>query len=499
MSDILTKIKSTADILGGTVFFANEQGTDPENEGVELLPNGMYIRLDGSDGSVAYISAHEIDKAIGIIGQMSMSKASQSDVDSIIEMLDEKVSKTELEILRTDIADKVNDDDFNDLAGIVANKAERSDVETLVSQVINKAEKTEVETLKNRVNSKVSTEEFNTLSESVNSKTLEIENIKADIVALQSAMNSVSDSNSITALQNQINYLNSELNKKLTVSDLSGVNASIINLSDADSELNERLSNVETNLNKKASTVYVQGQVNELNNAITGISARVDSKADKETVAKKASKSDLETLTAKVTKLSNEFNNTKNEFESLNNNIYNDLAEKASVENLTSEVSRLEGILNTKSNIADIESEVNAIDSRIETLEENTGNSINDLYSKIDEIECETTNSLNEFNSNLTYQTRKIEEHSKDINNLKRTDTDLENKLKKQWVRVMTPEEYNSLAPVNENNPYAKQPNVVYMLVRYNKPIAIYVGDICIAKAEQRGSTGFAYTFPITF
>jgi hypothetical protein len=123
MSDILTKIKSTADILGGTVFFANEQGTDPENEGVELLPNGMYIRLDGSDGSVAYISAHEIDKAIGIIGQMSMSKASQSDIDAIIEMLDEKVSKTELEILRTDIADKVNDDDFNNLAGIVANKA----------------------------------------------------------------------------------------------------------------------------------------------------------------------------------------------------------------------------------------------------------------------------------------------------------------------------------------------------------------------------------------
>ena len=63
----------------------------------------------------------------------------------------------------------------------------------------------------------------------------------------------------------------------------------------------------------------------------------------------------------------------------------------------------------------------------------------------------------------------------------------------------MTPEEYNSLAPINENNPFAKQPNVVYMLVRYNKPIAIYIGDILIAKAEQKGSVGFTYTFPIVF
>ena len=53
MSEILTKIQSTADILGGAVFFANENGQDPEYPGVELVPNGMYIRLEGSDGSIS--------------------------------------------------------------------------------------------------------------------------------------------------------------------------------------------------------------------------------------------------------------------------------------------------------------------------------------------------------------------------------------------------------------------------------------------------------------
>jgi hypothetical protein len=68
----------------------------------------------------------------------------------------------------------------------------------------------------------------------------------------------------------------------------------------------------------------------------------------------------------------------------------------------------------------------------------------------------------------------------------------------------MTPEEYKNL-PTDPYygdgsiNPYAKQPNVLYMLVRYNKPIAVYIGDVLIAQAEQKGSVGFAYSFPISF
>jgi hypothetical protein len=36
--------------------------------------------------------------------------------------------------------------------------------------------------------------------------------------------------------------------------------------------------------------------------------------------------------------------------------------------------------------------------------------------------------------------------------------------------------------------------------MKYNRPYAIYIGTVQIAKAEERvGSVGFTYTFPIIF
>ena len=114
MSDILTKIKSTADILGGSVFFANADGFDPEYpENGDLLPNGMYIRLEGSDGSVAYISAYEIDKSLEIIDQMTKGKANQADVDAIIETLNDKVSKTDIELFQSELDSKASQESLN--------------------------------------------------------------------------------------------------------------------------------------------------------------------------------------------------------------------------------------------------------------------------------------------------------------------------------------------------------------------------------------------------
>jgi hypothetical protein len=69
----------------------------------------------------------------------------------------------------------------------------------------------------------------------------------------------------------------------------------------------------------------------------------------------------------------------------------------------------------------------------------------------------------------------------------------------------MTPDEYNRL-PIKptysdgSKNPNALQPNVIYFLVKYNKPYALYIGSTLIAKTEEKiGSQGFTYTFPIVF
>ena len=120
-----TKIKSTADIIGGDVFFATVEGFDPEYpQNGDLLPNGMYIRLVGSDGSVTYISAYELDKSLDIISEMSKDKANQSDVTALQQLLEGKASDTDIELLQAEVDGKVARVEFDSLSNTVAGKAD---------------------------------------------------------------------------------------------------------------------------------------------------------------------------------------------------------------------------------------------------------------------------------------------------------------------------------------------------------------------------------------
>ena len=127
------KLKATADILGGSVFFANDAGFDPEypNNG-DLLPNGMYIRLEGSDNSIAYISAYELDKALGIIGDMSMSKASQADVDALEAAIEDKVSSSDFELLQGDVENKASKADLDNALDAFNGKASQEQVDSII-------------------------------------------------------------------------------------------------------------------------------------------------------------------------------------------------------------------------------------------------------------------------------------------------------------------------------------------------------------------------------
>ena len=116
MSDILTKIKSTADILGGDVFFATEDGKDPEIlENGDLLANGMYIRLNGSDGSVAYISAFELDKSIEVIDQITKGKANKADLDVLRLLIDEKSNQSDFELLQSEMTTKASQESVDSI------------------------------------------------------------------------------------------------------------------------------------------------------------------------------------------------------------------------------------------------------------------------------------------------------------------------------------------------------------------------------------------------
>ena len=134
MSDnILIKLKATADILGGDVFFADENGCDPNNiSSSGLLPNGMYIKLEGSDGSFAYISAFELDKIINNLSTITATKANAADVTTLQQLLEGKASDTDIELIYTELDKKVDKTEFDTFNTTLSNKADNTVVDTLI-------------------------------------------------------------------------------------------------------------------------------------------------------------------------------------------------------------------------------------------------------------------------------------------------------------------------------------------------------------------------------
>ena len=508
MSDILTKIKSTADILGGSVFFANADGFDPEYpENGDLLANGMYIRLEGSDGSVAYISAYEIDKSLEIIDQMTKGKANQADVDAIIETLNDKVSKTDIELFQSELDSKASQESLNNLSAIVSNKASVDDVIELEETVSSKADRSVVDTLSEQMLDKVDKDVVNSLSESVLEKAdkTTVDSLKKDVKNLQEILETLSDVSSIEAIRSQITYLNNEINKKLTADALSPITSKLNELSGIDASYNTRLETVETNLNKKASNTYVQGQVAEIHSVLTNMATTVDTKASKTEVATKAAKDDVDKLTKKVTDLNSTVTTRLGSLDNNYQELVDNLGNKADRTVVDSSLNEINSKLIGKAEKTDVNKSISDLNTRLYNVESKKDNNYTELSSSLYDLECNVNNALAEVNASLSNQSKQISTQASTIRSLQNTDIAHEEKLRNEWVRVMTPEAYKKLAPVGDTfsdgtpNPYAKQANTIYMLVRYNKPIAVYIGEVLIAQAEQKGSVGFAYTFPIIF
>ena len=504
-NNTLLKIKATADILGGSVFFANSNGYDPEylNNG-GLLPNGMYIRLEGSDGSVAYISAYELDKSLGIIGEMSMSKASAEDLEALEALLDEKASKVDLELLQSEVDTKISKSYADDLLASVSNKVEQSVIDEIVVQLNAKANQTDVDTLITTVSAKANQTDVDTLTTTVSAKAnqTDVAKLIEDVTALKTLVNTLSDSNSIAAINNQIAYLNTEINKRLTIDDISGINTNVSKISDDTDLLKERVDNLEFNLNKKATTTYVQGQVSELNTAITGLAKRVDAKADKSEVNNKANKSDVDTVVKKVTSLTTKLADAELAIDSNYRELTNSVATKANKSYVDSELESVITALDSKVDLEYVNTELTQISTKLNSVEDNQVNDSNRLSGEIEELECELNNVISELQASLNSQSRQITQQGTQLNKLQETSITQTEQLRTSWVRVLTSREYKNLRTAPEGVPYNdryKYPNTVYMVVDFNKPKAIYIGDILVAQAEQKGSIGFAYTFPIVF
>ena len=499
------KLKAAADILGGDVFFANEHGVDPEYPNSDgLLPNGMYIRLVGSDDSLAYISAYELDKAIGIIAEMTRSKADNATVVALQALVDDKVSSTEFELLQSDVEGKASKAEVDDLMDEFATKASQADVDAIIEELNTKANQETIDAINAALLSKAEQAEVDTLSALVEAKAnLEtVSELIADVVSLKETVQTLTNADSIAAINNQIMYLNSEIQRRLTIDDLTTIKTNIASLTTSNEELSERVGLVESNLNKKATTTYVQGQVSELNNAITGIAAQLGNKADRIDLSGKANKSDLDNVVRKVATINNQIADLEVLIDDTTDGITTTIAKKADNTYVNAKVAEFTEQLGTKADKTTVNSSLSSINTKIASLENTYNTGIGGVSGSIEELGCEVNNTLAELRATLNTQSRTITTQGNKITSLEASSSTYKDQLKQTWVRVLSSTEYRKLTTPPVGVPYNdryKYPNTVYLVIDYNKPKAIYIGDILVAQAEQKGSIGFAYTFPIVF
>lgn len=514
MSDTITQLENTVNnavatscIAGGTVIKANPDGFDPDfltNGG--LLPNGLYIRIDTNDGKHIYISAFEIDKAIGIIGDMSIGKANSADLEALATEVEHKASDIDLELVKTELGTKANKSRVDALSDSIKDKVSKTELETIQVALQGKANQTDLDDVIAQLENLSTNDRLAVLEELVGTKAdaSELNKIISDVNALKGAIGSVSDTTTIAAIQAQIEYLNTELHKKLEIDDILATKNTVNELKTKTVDLLERLPVVEGALTQKASTVYVQSQVSELNGAITALASKVDSKAEKVELANKADKTALHSLSDRLTTIATETNDrlerVETGYDGINDIINDkvDLTVGTALGDITRNIAQ-------KADKTTVIENVTTLTTRIGNLEKTHRTDIGQVRNDLDTLECDLTSNITELQATVNTQSKQLETQKSQISRLQQNDESVTEKLKTEWVRVMTPEEYKRLAPIGDKfsdgtlNPFAKQANVIYMLVRYNKPISVYIGDVLIAQAEQKGSQGFAYTFPITF
>lgn len=499
-NSILLKLNATADILGGEMFFADENGYDPiYSENGNLSPNGMYIRLRGSDGSMAYISAFEIDNILTAISALNIK------ADTLQTLIDDKVTNTEFELLKSDLDTKADLSRVTALENTYSNKVDKTAIDELIEVINAKSDQSVVDSLKEELEKKGSKSDIVRLFAEIENRATvaEINSIKSDIITLRNAVKSVSDAGTIATLTSQIEALNAALQTKVTASDLNVITYNINNLKNDVNDLESKLYTAKADIDTKASKTELKENLITLKGSLVQLSNKLDSKANMSDVATKANKDAVNALTAKVTELNKALSKINEVATAKYNDIYTKINSKADNKTTKDALDKLANETASNVKLEDYEIDKQNLTRRVTEVEENYENDYKLLRDSITTITCEINNAIANLQVTDNDFSNELEEHSNILALLQSSTNDNTEKIKFPWVRVLTTKEYERLMKydptLNYYSAYYKYPNIIYFIVDYGKPKAVYIGDIQIAKAEKTGSVGFAYTFPISF
>jgi hypothetical protein len=481
----------TTGVQSGVVIKTTSEGVDPDFSNVTgLLSDCQYLRLKNADNTYVYVPLNEID----ILRSEIESKASTIDVELMQSDIDDKATKSQLEAVKNIAETNVVDEEtINSILSSIDNKAEKSVVEGIAAELLTKADTTDVESLAEIVEGKASQ--------------TSVDNLITDLNTLKTALGGVTDENVVAAIERQINYLNNEINKRLTIDDILPINSSVSNISSIISTLDSKVTEVESRLEDTPTiggVSAIRTDVDELMDIVNKLESKISTKADSTALAAKASHNELLKVAQRVSTLSNTINDKFTELTDAVNDTNKSLSYKVGIAAHTLAVNEINEKLDLKSDKKIVSAQIQQIETDLKTLKRNLEGLEDsmpiDFQPQMDAIKSKV-DSTNTKLREVTDTTKTLTNTVGKLNNWKE---ETAKNLKSQWVRVLSSKEYKNLRPAGENtldnyNPRYRYPNTVYLVVDFNRPKAIYIGDILIAKSEINGSIGFAYTFPISF
>ena len=436
-NDLLPKLPL---IENSTMFKTSDDGLDPEYPEISgLRENAIYIRFTFINSETPmYISCWMIQSELERLDALVGEKANDSEFEVLKNLVEQKASTLQLTLLEQQLVNKADKDTVNKIQSQLSNKADVSKVNTIEQTINNKADKTLVENLQNQLN---------VLSDNIAGSITE-----EDIVEITNSIQRINEILTNKADKNTLTMYIAELDKKADKTKVNELSIKLDNIQNSGAgdvterldalannilSLDKKVNNVINDNKKKADISYVERIDDDLKKAIVKLDTVTKDKADRSEVACKAD--------------------------------YNDLLTVAST--------------------------VNVVSDSIKTLETELSNKITkiDLNSKTDELLHKINNNYTEFRNHVKSSEITINGINKDISELEKKVDNIEDIAGKEWVQVLTPEQYKRL-PSNRIDP-AK----FYLCVKFNKPYALYIGSVLIAERATSGSTGFAYTFPMTF
>lgn len=426
-------------VYEGGMFSTDDNGIDPEYPEVEgLRANAIYIRLERKDDAPVYISCWMIQSELERLETLLGAKVSVSDFDTLNEIVSQKVSQSQLSTLDLKIDNKADKSSITSLQNQIDTKAPATKVTAIENTLLSKADVSEIDALRKQIQTLQTNLEGNITIDDISSITQSLEVINNTLANkvdkglfdnYAAELNNKASKLTVEVLAGKINNIE-EIN-------LDSINQRLDSLANSIINLDKKIATSTTGIHKKADLSYVEQIDSDLKRATTKLDLMMDSKADKKDIAGKANYQDIVQL-------------------------------EQTIASLNTHIKSLERNIDAKPSKAELNSSTDSLN-----------HTINQRYT--------------EFKNHL--RTAEISNNSinKDIDNLELKVSSLEKSAGKEWIQILTPEQYKRL-PSSRIDP-AK----LYLLVRFNKPYALYIGSVLIAERGSEASAGFAYTFPMTF